>query len=386
MKILMLNYEFPPLGGGGGVFSSDLAKELAKHHTVDIITSGYKGLPVSEVIDNIRIFRVPIFMRTNLSTASFISMLSYCIFGIIKGIGLCFAIKYDLISTHFAIPTGPAGFVLSKLFHKPNVLSIYGGDIYDPTKKLSPHRIPALRLVIRIILRSANKVVAESTDIKKKAEDYYSAGDINLIPLGFSLPSYKKVSRSELGYSETSTLIIAIGRLIKRKGYDLLIKALSRIKDPNVKLLIIGIGPEKAYLEKVCSESGVDKQVLFLGQVSEEKKFQHLSVSTIFALSSLHEGFGIVFLEAMYCGLPVITTDCGGQADFLKDGTTGFLTPVGDEGLLTEKISLLIKDKGLRSQISDHNKEYAKSFSIQKTAEQYEALFNQVRNEVKNGH
>jgi len=384
MKILMINYEFPPLGGGGGVITSHIAAELAKRHEVEVLTSGCKGLPKFEVVGGFKVYRVPVLGRGEQSTATLASLVSFPLPSLFKGIRLCREKRYDVINTHFAVPTGPTGVVLSKLFRLPNVLSVHGGDIYDPSKALSPHKNPLLRKIVEYVFNHSTHILAESNDVKRRAISHYRVNkEITIIPWGLNESTFEKASRAEMGLSQDEFLIIAVGRLVKRKGLDYLLQAIAKIQIPNIKVLLIGDGPEQNHLESLAVALGIRQQILFLGAVSDEKKFQYLSASDLFVLPSLHEGFGIVFLESMYCGLPIITTDCGGQTDFLKDGRNGFLVPVKDFEALASKTLTLLQNQDLRRQISATNREDVRSLSISATAERYEKVFKQVVNDKR---
>ena len=381
MKILFINHEYPPLGGGGGIVTFQIARELVNRHKVDILTSGFKGLKNNEIEDGINIYRVPVLNRKSRDTATFLSWLSFFPMSLWKGIKLVKQNRYNVINAHFAIPSGLIGIILSKLFNIPNILSIHGGDIYDPSKKHSPHKHYFLRKIISYVMNKSDKIVAQSNDTKKRALQYYKVKkEIEIIPLGLIKHSFNKVDRKNLALSDEDFLIISIGRLIKRKGLQYLFYAIQKLGNKRLKLLIMGEGPEKESLKMLSQKLGLEGQVKFLGFVSEEKKYQYLSVSDLFVLPSLHEGFGIVFLEAMHCGLPIITTDTGGQTDFLKDGENGFLVPVGDVDSLAEKINLLYNDSGLRRKISDTNRKDVKNFYSETMAGKYENIFNQTLN------
>ena len=372
----MLNYEYPPLGGGGGVTFSHIAAELAKKHEIDIITTGMKGLPEFEEQDGVKIYRVRVMGRADKATATLLSLLSFPLSSMLKGIKLCRRKKYDVINTHFAVPTGPTGLVLSKLFGIPDILSIHGGDIYDPSKTLSPHRNFLLRKMVAYVLNHSTYVLAQSTDVRARAiEHYHVKREIKIIPWGLKEPRFERTGRKQLGLDTGDFIIIAIGRLVKRKGLDHLLIAVARSLIPSIKVLIIGDGPEKENLKSLAEESGIGSRVTLCGSVPEEQKFQYLSASDIFVLPSLHEGFGIVFLEAMYCGLPIITTDTGGQTDFIIDGHNGFLVHVGDVETLAVKIEELYTNHDLRKSMAANNLEDIKKFSISTTAQRYEEMF-----------
>lgn len=374
MKILIINYECPPLGGGGGVACYQIAQELAKTYQVDYLTTGYKGLPRTEKKDGINIYRVLASGRKDLSTATLLSLISFFPMCLSKGIHLCSKNNYDVINAHFVIPSGLPAVFLAKIFRKPLVISVLGGDIYDPSKKWSPHQHPSLRLLISWLLRQANQIVAESSNIKENTIRYYNySGQIETIPLGFIQPQFRKVTRKNLGLPEDQVILISVGRLVRRKGYEYAIRAVSVLvrQGRQVKYLIIGDGPEEMALRDLVRELDIDENVIFMGYLSEEAKFQYLTQSDIFLLSSLHEGFGICLLEAMYCGLPIVATDNGGQTDFLTNGRNVFFTHPEDDKSLAEEVTKLINNDQLRHQMADNNKKDIQKYFIGNVAQKY---------------
>jgi len=383
MKILIINYECPPVGGGGGVASFQIAKELAKKHQVDYLTTHYKGLKKKEKVDNINIYRVKVINRKELATATFESLVSFPVAAFRLGSELCKKKKYDVINSHFTIPSGTLGVTLSKMFKIPNVLSIHGGDIYDPTKKSSPHRNWVLRKAVEFSLNKSNRVVAQSNNTRNNAKKYYRLKqDIDIIPLGFFPKKFKKKTRKQLGLEDDKFYLMGIGRLVKRKGFTYLVKAVSllnkKLRNKKVVVLIIGEGPEHDTLKKLAEKLGVENQIKFLGFVSEEEKFQYLFASDLYVLSSIHEGFGIVLQEAMYCGLPIVATNNGGQTDLLKDNENTLFVPIKSALKLADAIHKMIIDENLRVRIAKNNMEEIRKYYVNKISSQYEKIFKKL--------
>ncbi len=145
MRILVINYEYPPIGGGGGFVTRDIVEHMVtKGAKVTVLTSGYKGLNKRENINGVDVIRVPVLLRNKREVASLMSMVSYIPSSIIKALFSGARGTYDIINTHFAVPSGPAGQILARAFRIPNVLSIHGGDIFNPDYYCSPHRTPIL--------------------------------------------------------------------------------------------------------------------------------------------------------------------------------------------------------------------------------------------------
>ena len=349
MRILFCNYEYPPLGGGGGVVMAALARELARRHTVTVLTSRALGLSAISRDGDVRVVRVPVFFRRELAVADFPSMLAYLPMGALRGLTLRGSDAFDVINTHFAVPTGPLGQLLAGLYGVPNVLSLHGGDLFDPSKRTSPHRHAWLRAPIARLLKRADALVGQSRNTLGHVQDLYGVRrDAHLIPLGIDRPpATPRALRSEFGLPDDAFVLVTVGRIVPRKATVRLVQSLQASGLGNAHLLIVGEGPDAAAVRTAAAEAGLADRVHLLGQVSEERKYQALSVADIFVSTSQHEGFGLVFLEAMAFGLPIVCFDHGGQTDFLADGVTGCLVPLNDLDRFARSI-VKLQDAGVR--------------------------------------
>jgi len=381
LNILTLNYEYPPVGGGGGYICKNVMDELAENgHKITVITSHYDNLPKEESFGNIDIYRVPVILRTKQDVGSLLSLLSYVPSCISKAQKLMQKEQFDIINTHFAVPSGPAGYYLSKKSGLPNVLTIYGGDIYDPTKLLSPHKTPLLKNTVRRMLETADHIISDSNDIENHARNYYGIKkEITVIPPGVRPYKGGEKSRKELGLPEDKIIIATLGRLVVRKNNTELIEVMKNLcRDFDCHLLIMGDGPERSNLEKKIRQYGLEGKITLTGRVGEEK-FQIMSAADIYVSTAIHEGFGLVFLEAMESGLPVVSYNNGGQVDFLIDGTTGFLVEFGDTEKFCDRLIKLIRSKEMRNQMVLHNQGYIKEFYTSRCADKYLDILNSHR-------
>jgi glycosyltransferase involved in cell wall biosynthesis len=377
MRILFCNFEYPPLGGGGGVINALLAQELAKRHEVTVLTSRALGLAPEDLEGGVRIVRAPVFYRRHEAVASLSSMLSFILTGLRTGKKLLSAHEYDVINTHFVLPSGPVGAGLARFAGIPNVLTLHGGDLYDPSKTLSPHQHLALRLWIRWLLRRSDIVVGQSKNTLDNMRRYYTPEIEGLqVPLGIkesSMPA--AASRAKYGFDDHEVLLVTVGRLVTRKAINELIRVMEILRNEPIRLLVIGSGPQETLLKKLSADLRLLDRVHFLGQVEESEKFRLLQISDVYVSTSQHEGFGLVFLEAMSCGLPVVCYNQGGQTDFLQNGQTGYLLPLNDLAGFAASCRRLATDREVRRAMGQENLRRVKELYIERCAERYEEIF-----------
>lgn len=379
MKILFCNYEYPPLGGGGGVINALLAQELSKRHEVTVLTSQGRNLPRESIENGVCVIRAPVFFRRGQAAANLQSMFAFMFTAVLVGREHLRENRYDLINTHFVLPSGPVGATLARYAGVPNIISMHGGDLYDPSKFTSPHRNLLLRIWIKNLLRDADAVIGQSRNTLENMRRFYTP-EIEgiLIPLGIQRPDGNVASRKAFGFSEDDVLLVTVGRLIRRKAVSQLLSMMEMLHTEKVRLIIIGSGPEQQVLKEEALRRGLRNRALFLGYVRESEKFSILNMCDIYVSTSQHEGFCLAYLEAMTGGLPIVCYDNGGHTDYFKDQENGFLVPLNDLERFIEKTKLLINNPHRREVIGKNNQHLIEEYYIDKCARKYENIFNQV--------
>ncbi len=379
MRILVFNYEDPPITGGGGLINAQIAEILAASHRIVVITSALQDLPSREQRNGVEIHRVWVPGRRDSQASSLRSLLFYPLSAYATGIRLTRRERFDVINGHFAVPTGPGSVAVARRRRIPHVLSLHGGDLYDPSKSLSPHRVAPIRRTVTGVLRASDAVVAQSTNTKDNVYRYYAyRGSVEVIPLGIRPPDVRPVDRETLRLPKDVFLTVTIGRLVRRKGVDALLRTLSRPECDTVHLVVLGAGPELESLRRLAAELNVAQRIHFTGYVDDRRKWEILLCADAYASATMHEGFGLVYLEAMMAGLPIVTYDHGGQTDFLREGETGHLIPAGDEDRLAEAVAHLVRCPTLAKEIGLHNRSASRAFTVERCARAYEELFERL--------
>lgn len=272
--------------------------------------------------------------------------------------------------------------VLAKLisFHKTRILLSEHGI---PSFYLKQNQGPLGKILYKWMPRGfykyADKVICVSET---------SANDVNTI---FKVPSEKiKVIYNPLDirkilslcnekvdhpwFKENRPIIVSVGSLIEVKGYPYLLRAFSQAaKKLPMYLMILGKGDQESVLKDLARQLGIQEQVAFLG--FQDNPFKYVARSSVFVLSSLTEAFPMVVLEAMTCGIPVVSSASPGPSEIIKNGINGLLVPKADENALAQAMLKLINDDNLARDMAQEARKLITGFSVEKVIKEYEGLF-----------
>jgi len=308
-------------------------------------------------------------------------------------------IHYDVIHSHYWL-SGWAGLTLQQDLGAPLVHMFHTlGVMKNRVAKNEEDKETSLRVFVeKRLMELSDLIVASSPSDKAHMLWYYGAdpGSIEVVPCGVDLnlfsPLPQKSSRDYLGLSSRE-VILFVGRIQPIKGLDCLLKALailiekSRISSRDLSLLIIGgdldnggnaANGQIKRLKDLTAQLGLDSMVTFLGPQPQGVLPYFYSAAKVCVLPSLYESFGMVALEAMACGTPVIASRVGGLNNTIRDGKTGFLIPEGNAVALAEKIDLFLQDDSLRNRMGRNGIQHAKKYSWENIADQIISLYRQV--------
>ena len=286
------------------------------------------------------------------------------------------AYNFDLIDAHYVYPDGYAGVLLGRYFGRPVVVSARGSDINLYAN------FPVIRRFLRYTLEKADRVIAVCTALKEAIVKLnVPDGKVLVIPNGVDgnkfHPFPKEEARRKLGIPGDKRVILSVGGLIPRKGFDLLIKALSillkQARESNLHLVIVGDGESRPELEQLVSSHSLNDHVVFAGSVPHQDLFLWYSAADLFCLASSREGWPNVLLEALACGTPVIATNVWGAPEIIPSEDIGLLTE-RDETAIAAKISLALN----RSWVSGALVEYARRHTWDRTALSVHEAFESV--------
>jgi glycosyltransferase involved in cell wall biosynthesis len=378
MRLLMLNNEFPPLGGGTGTVNQAMLRRFAQVPglEIELITSALgKQFEEEQFAEQIRIFRVPVDNR-NIHHSSNRELLTYAVRSLLFALRRHRSRPYDLCFAWSALPAGGVALVLRRVAGLRYLVRVCGPDIPGFERRYRP-LYPVLSPAIRLIWHGAEVVVAKCTGEAEMIHAVDSRVKITLVPNGVDLGLFQP------GYpipDDGPLRLLCVGRLIERKGQHHLIEAMSRLADEgiHVTLELVGTGDAQAANEALVQELSLSGQVSFLGYVPREEIPAVYAGAHAFVLASYNEGMSVATLEAMAAGLPVVVTRTGGTAELVTQGNNGFVFDWADIDALAAYLRRLATDRSLARRMGVASRARAKNFSWVLAAQQYLALYEQL--------
>ena len=280
-------------------------------------------------------------------------------------------IKFDLIHAHFTWPSGYAGAKLKEKYNIPLIITAHGYDIYD-----LPFRNELLRKKVEYALNSADCIITVSNSNLKYINKLNIKTSVKIIPNGFRsdlfYPIPKDRARKKLNLSINKKIILNVGNLVEVKGHEYLILAIKEIlkRRKDVMCIIVGSGELKKGLEKLVKKLNLQDHIKFVGAKPHEEIPLWMNACDVFVLPSLKESFGIVQIEAMACGKPIVATHNGGSEEIIKE-KTGILVEPRNPKQLKEALNKALDKEWNGQKIVEYSKRFSWEEIVKKILDIY---------------
>lgn len=340
---LFINYEYPPVGGGGGNATQQIGRALVKRGAkVTVLTAAQGRLPRRENDRGVQVYRIWAARRRQ-DRCSIPEMLMFMAHALLTAPGLARQIKAAAAMVFFGLPSGPIGWWLKQRLGLPYVVSLQGGDVpgFMGEEMALYHRLTG-GLITRV-WRAANAVVANSNGLASLARHHAPDIDIDMIPAGADLDAVEPPTVPTL---EGPLRLLFVGRLVNQKGIDVLFRALATMKGhTDWTLTIAGEGPLKDELALAAHRLQLAERIVFRGWLERDHLPAIYEQADVFVLPSRDEGMPNAMLEAMAAGLPVVGSKVAGVDEVVIDGETGFLVPPEDADALAHALRIIIEDR-----------------------------------------
>lgn len=366
-----------------------LQRLRAAGHDVEVFTSAYKGSP-DQTFAGIPVHRFRYFFRrwenlTHEETAPDRMRRSLLyrvmpLFFVARGM---WAIRrlvrrnpYDVIHIHWPLPLALFGWAAQRVRRVPIVTTFYGVEL-----RWVKHVLKPFKGFLRWAARRSAKVVAISSYTANELRELVDV-PIAVIPYTASLPP----ASGTVSPSDGRPSILFVGRLVERKGVSVLIEAIGRLKNRDARVVIVGEGPERSRLEALSRQTGVADRVEFRGKVSDAELQRAYQRASAFVLPSVldtrgdTEGLGVVLLEAMNYGVPVVASRIGGIVDVVADRDSGLLVPAGDSTALAVALDGLLGSPDEARRLGEAGrKRLREQFSWDAIVARWDALYRSLR-------
>lgn len=393
MKIGVITSAYPEYEDDPhGIFVHRLMKEVSKQgHEVHVLAP-YTGDKTEFQLDGVYVQKFNYFypkrfqklagrsgMIDNVKEGIFVKFqfLTFIIFNVINS---CRKLKdMDIVHVQWPIPNGLGALFLKWIYNIPSINTVYGEEVY-----LSK-RYHVTNILKFLLHWSSNIITISNATFEACLNIGLSESRLGIIPFGVDTSFYKPLNVTK---DEEIFQILAVGYLIERKGFMYLISSIKEIlkEHENIRLKIVGSGPQEQQIKNHITELDLEKHAEIIGNISDDELLKMYNSSDIFVLPSIidsqgnTEGLGVVLLEAMACGLPVIGSNIGGIPDIIHEGETGLLVPQKDISGLSKSIIKLIENPNLRENLANGGYKMVKdNFSWETIAKDYIYRYKNVK-------
>jgi len=369
VKSLLVTLDYPPQVGGVAVYYEHLVKEFPNGDVLVLTVDEINGQKIPEQDG---IIRHRLLFKSKLFWPKWLPLL-WQIWKIVR------QNKIKMIQVGQILPVGTAVFILNKFFKIPYMVYCHGMDVM--TAAQSPRK---KRLALKI-LKNAEFIVANSEFTKEKILEYGArAQDVAVVYPCPNMKLRRKVLLQEIDALKSKynlrdkKIILTAGRLVERKGHDVVLGALHKLKEfvPEAYYAIIGEGPMEGVIKQMIKTLGLENSVTLIGKVSDYELAVWYEVCDVFVMISRQlknedaEGFGIVYLEANMFGKPVIAGKSGGVAEAVLDNETGILVEPTNPHEILSAMEKLLKNPEKARQLGENGRRRVENeFQWKKQAE-----------------
>lgn len=381
MKILILNYEYPPIGGGGGVISKYIAENLAsRKHDITVLSTWFHSLNELEEKSHLRVIRVKSKRQSSFKSNPW-EMLSWI--KVSKQVldNMLETESFELTFANFVIPGGEVAYYLKCKYNIPYVILSHGHDIpwVRPYRKLALLHAFAYTRIKKIGLSSEINFI-QSNEMKTNINRFLGPKSIDknkLIPNGVDSTLFSPIQK------KFKTLnIIFVGRLVAQKDPHTLLRAIKKFGklNRNFSLSMYGDGPLRSGLERYVNANGLSSQVKFFGKVNQEQMVQAYKKANLMIAPSVSEGMSVSILEALSSGVFVIATRVSGNAQLITEGLNGGFMKMGSVPDLFEAINQYCQNRfNIRYEVPvEALSDFRNKFDWRVIVDQYEKEMEEV--------
>ena len=315
-RVLVLNYEYPPLGSGGGVVTKEIveALTLGDDFIIDVVTMGYDRLPAHEVSNpSLHIYRVRSW-RSRKDICHPWEQVTYLISAYCTVRKLLSKHTYDVCHAHFIIPTGPLAYFLKWQYKLPYIITAHGSDVLGYNERFK-FLYPLLVYPWRKVLGAAKVVTSPSHFLAREIQKQHpilEPAKIKVVKNGIAADKFTPLPKQKY--------FLYVGRLVEAKGVQDIIEALHTLELGDWHFKIVGTGPYQPELEALVKKTGLTSKVEFLGRIANDSPaMQKLyGEARIFILASWFENMSISLLEALQAGCLVVASNVGGNPEIVS--------------------------------------------------------------------